>query len=337
MPDATPTSIAPPSPARRNKAWFAVQIAVTAVILWYVGKELVTQWRLFRAAPTVELHPQWWAIGLSCVIILATYAVLIETWRRMVVAWGEELPLADAARIWFVSNLGRYLPGVNQIFTLGAIAELSRRQQVSPAAAAGASVINTAVNIATGFVVALIAGFSALDALSEGHATLGLGVAVILLIGLLLLPTLLPWILGTAQKVTGRQLNLADLPRSAIYISLVGNLIAWAMYGLAFQYFVHGVLGHDAGRSADYIAVWAGAYVMGYLAFLLPAGLGAREGALITGLTLLKLTTAGPAAVISVAARLWLTVLEIVPALIYLARGARPRPQDTTPRDGSIP
>jgi hypothetical protein len=337
LPDATPTSIAPPSPARRNKAWLAVQIAVTAVILWYVGKELVEQWRNFRAAPTVELHPQWWAIALSCAIILATYAVLIETWRRMVVAWGEDLPFADAARIWFLSNLARYLPGVNQIFTIGAIAELSRRRRVSPAAAAGASVINTAVNIATGFVVALIAGFSALDALSEGHATLGLGAAVVLLVGLLLLPTLLPWILGTAQKVTGRQLNLADLPRSAIYISLVGNLVAWTMYGLAFQYFVRGVLGHDVGTPADYIAVWAAAYVMGYLAFLVPAGLGAREGALFTGLTLLNLATAGPAAVISVAARLWLTVLEIVPALIYMARGARPRPQDTTPRDGSIP
>jgi hypothetical protein len=285
----------------------------------------------------VELHPRWAIIALSCVIILATYVVLVETWRRMIVAWGETLSFSDAAHIWFVSNLARYLPGVNQVATLGAVAELSRRRSVSPIAAAGASVINTAVNIATGFVIALLGGFSALNAVSSGHATLGLWVAVVLLGGLLLLPTILPWVLGTAQRVTGRQFGIRSLPQRAMYISLVGNLVAWAMYGLAFEFFVRGMLGHAVGGTLDYVALWAAAYVIGYLAVLLPAGIGVREAALIDGLTLLKLTTAGPAGVIAFAARLWLTVLEIAPALIYLARGARRRPQDTTPRDGTIP
>ncbi|MEO6878162.1 MAG: hypothetical protein ABI205_06740 [Gemmatimonadaceae bacterium] len=276
-------------------------------------------------------------IALSCVVILATYAVLIETWRRMVVAWGEELSFGDAAHIWFVSSLARYLPGVNQIFTLGAVAELSRRRHVSAVAAAGASVINTAMNIASGFVIALLAGFSALNVMSSGHATLGIWVAAVLLAGLLLLPTVLPWVLGTAQRVTGRQFGIGALPQHAMNISLVGNLVAWLMYGLAFQYFVRGVLGHEVGSTLDYVALWAAAYVIGYLVVLLPAGIGAREAALVTGLTTLSLATFGEAGVIAISARLWLTVLEIVPALIYLARGARPRPQDTIPRDGSIP
>ncbi|MDB4874106.1 MAG: hypothetical protein JWM41_552 [Gemmatimonadetes bacterium] len=274
-------------------------------------------------------------IAFSCVIVLATYAVLIETWRRMLAAWGEHLPFGDAARIWFVSNLARYLPGLNQVFVLGALAELARRRRISPAAATGAALINTAVNIASGFVVALLAGFAALDALSGGHATLGIWIAVVLLVGLLLLPSVMPWLLGLVQRTTGRQLGLAVLPRNAIYVSLVGNLVAWTMYGLAFQYFVHGILGHGAGSIADYVAVWSAAYVIGYLALLLPAGVGVREGALVSGLTMLHLATFGPATVVAISARLWLTVLEILPALIYLARGTRPRLQDTTRRDGS--
>jgi hypothetical protein len=286
---------------------------------------LLEQWKAFRAAPSVELHPQWGLVALSCAIIFATYAVLIETWRRILVGWGERLPFGDAAHIWFVSNLARYLPGVSQVFVLGALAELARRRRISPAAAAGAALINTAVNIASGFVIALLAGFTALDKLSNGHATLGVWVAVVLLVGLLLLPNILPRMLAVFQRVTGRQLALGALPRSAIYISLAGNLIAWAMYGLALQFFVRGVIGHDTGSLVDYIAVWAGAYVIGYLAFLLPAGLGAREFALVDGLTMLRLTTAGPAGVIAVAARLWLTVLEIVPALLFLLRRTRSR------------
>jgi glycosyltransferase 2 family protein len=282
----------------------------------------------------MEVHPHWGMIALSCAIVLAAYALLIETWRRILAAWGERLGFGDAARIWLVSGLARYLPGVNQVFVLGAMAELARRRRISPVAATGAAVINTAVNIASGFVIALLAGFAALDRLSKGHATLGIVVAVVLLVGLLILPAALPWILGVVQRVTGRQLALGVLPRSAIYVSLTGNLIAWAMYGLAFQCFARGVTGQFTGALVDYIAVWAGAYVIGYLAFLLPAGLGVREVALIDGLTILRLTTPGPASVIAVSARLWLTVLEIAPALIFLALGTRPRPQATTPRDG---
>jgi uncharacterized membrane protein YbhN (UPF0104 family) len=108
------------------------------------------------------------------------------------------------------------------------------------------------------------------------------------------------------------------------------------MYGLAFQRFVFGVLGQSPGAFGDYVAVWAAAYVIGYLVVLLPAGLGAREGALAAGLPMLQLTTPAAALVIAVSYRLWLTVLEILPAVIYLARGARPQPRDTSRRDGSI-
>lgn len=302
-----------------------------------MGKGLVEQWKTFRAAPTVELHPRWALIALSCIVVLATYAILIETWRRMVVAWGEALPFGDAARMWFISNLARNLPGVGQVAVLGAMAELARRRRISPAAAAGAAVINTAVNIASGFVIALLAGFAALDKLSGGHAAVGVWIAGLMLLGLLVLPSILPWMLGLYQRVMGRQLALGVLPRSAIYVSLAGNLLAWTMYGLAFQCLVRGLTGQDTGSLIEYVAVWAGAYVIGYLAFVLPAGIGVREAALFDGLTKLQLTTGGPAIVIAAVARLWLTVLEILPALIFLALGTRPRPQDTTPRDGSIP
>ena len=273
-------------------------------------------------------------IALSCVVVLATYTVLIETWRRIVIEWGDELSFGDAAPIWFVSNLVRYVPW-GSVLQIGALAELARRRRVSPVAAAGASLINVAVNITTGFVLALSGGFAARNALSAGHRTLGLWAAAILLTALFLLPDILPPMLVRVQRVTGHELALGTLPRRAIYFSLVGNLIAWAMYGLAFELFVRGILGRDVGVIVDFIAVWAGAYVIGYLAFLLPAGAGVREATMIDGLGMLHLSTAGEAGVIAISARLWLTALEIIPALIYLARGARLRPQATAPRDGS--
>jgi glycosyltransferase 2 family protein len=333
LPDATPTSTAPPSPARRRKLWIAAQLVITAIIVWYVGKRLVDQWREFRGTP-IEVHPRWTLIALSCVIVLVAYAVLIETWRRILVAWGDRLAFVDAARIYFISNLGRYVPG--KVWAIGVMAELSRRKQVSPAAAAGSSIISTAVNIATGFVIAFVAGWQAVDRVSKGHALIGVVLAGAVLLGLFALPVILPPARAAIRRLTGRDLEIGTLPHRAIVIAIAGNLLAWALYGAAFQAFAVGVIGHLGGSTLDYMAVYASSYVLGYLALALPGGIFAREAALTTLLQTLQLTNVvGQAAVIAVTSRLWLTLLEIVPALLFLAHGARPRPHPVTARDGS--
>lgn len=272
-------------------------------------------------------------IALSCAIVLAAYAVLIETWRRILAAWGDRLGFVDAARIYFISNLGRYVPG--KVWGIGMMAELSRRKQVSPAAAAGSSIISTVVNIATGFVVALVAGWQAMDRISNGHAFIGVVIAALVLLGLFTLPVVLPTLVGIARRATGRDWTIANLPHRAISIAIVGNLLAWVLYGAAFQAFTAGVIGHATGSMLDYAAVYASSYVLGYLALAMPGGLGARELALTDMLQTLQLANVGQAAIVAGTSRLWLTVLEILPALLFLAHGARPRTQAMTARDGT--
>jgi uncharacterized membrane protein YbhN (UPF0104 family) len=294
---------------------------------------LLQQWKEFRGT-SIEVHPRWALIALSCAVVFAAYAVLIETWRRILLAWGDRLGFVDAARIYFISNLGRYVPG--KVWGIGVMAELSRRKQVSPAAAAGSSIISTLVNIATGFVVALIAGWKAVDRISNGHAVIGGVLAAAMLLGLFALPVALPTIMDLARRATGRNLSVANLPHRAIYIAIVGNLVGWALYGVAFQAFTSGVIGQANGSSLDYVAVYASSYVLGYLALAVPGGLGPREAALTTLLTTLGLVAnVGQAAIVAVTSRLWLTALEIIPALLFLALGARPRPHAMTARDGT--
>jgi hypothetical protein len=264
---------------------------------------------------------------LSAALYLGAFVVLIETWRRIVIAWGDTLSFVDASAIWLVSSLARYLP-YNFVFQIGAIAELSRRRRISPAAASGASLINVAVNVSTGFIIALLAGYDALNTMSNGHAGLGVAVAALLLAGTLALPWLLPRMLGMVRAVTGRELVLGELPIRAIYLSLAGNLVAWVLYGLSYRALVSGIIGVASGPVATYIAVWAGAYVVGYLAFLLPAGAGVREGIQLSALPALGLATDRQAAMIAICMRVLSMILEIVPGLFFLSRGTRSRHQE---------
>jgi len=117
-------------------------------------------------------------------------------------------------------------------------------------------------------------------------------------------------------------------------ISLAVNIVAWLMYGAGFELFVRGVIGAAPGTFADYVTAYAWPYILGYLAILVPGGIGVRDSALAVALGALKLATPPQAVVVTVTSRLWLTVLELVPGFIYLARGARRRPA-TTLRNGS--
>src|SRR5690606_38341070 len=80
------------------------QVAITAVVVWFVGKAIVEQWQEARATGFTVL-PHWGRVVASGILVLAAYAVLIEAWRRMVGGWGAPLGYRHAARIWFVSNL----------------------------------------------------------------------------------------------------------------------------------------------------------------------------------------------------------------------------------------
>lgn len=274
---------------------------------------------------------RWGYVLASGVVVVATYAVLIETWRRILSAWSARIRFADAMRIWFVSNLATYVPGkVWQIIAMGKLAE---RVQVPPAAAASSSIVNVAVNIAVGLAVGVIAGYRGVSAAFEGHSALALALTTAAVAGILSLPLLMPHLTAVARRATGRNIDLGPLPPRAVYIAIAGNVLAWILYGWAFQLLVIGVLGAAPGNLSDYVAAFSLSYVIGYLVFFMPAGAVVRETVQSTALTALVAIDAKNALILAIVSRLWLTLLQVIPGLFFLARSTRLRPE--TPRDGS--
>jgi hypothetical protein len=138
-----------------------------------------------------------------------------------------------------------------------------------------------------------------------------------------------PWI----GRMVGRPVT-ARLPTRAVVYALLGNLAAWLLYGAAFQIFMVGLLGGGAGGYADYLAAYTISYLVGYLALFAPAGIGVREGAMVTVLAYAGLATRPEAALVALASRVWLTLLEVVPGFLFWAYAAvRRRPPTTDPSD----
>jgi len=309
-------------------------LALAAGVLWFAGRAIAAQWEAVRSA-AVEVRPNWGSIAVSGVVVLAAYALLIEIWRGTLGIWGARLPFRDAAHVWFVSNLGRYVPG--KLWQIGAMGVMAQRRGVAPAAAVGSALLLTLVNIAVGFAIVFATGGQVLEASGAGRQTTTVGalatVAIILL--LLAMPAVLPHVSGVIRQVTGRELTLPTVPARAVWLATVGNAAAWLLYGLAFQLLARGVLGRPTGDWLGYTAVYTGSYLVGYLVLFAPGGLVFREAAMVAALVRLGLTTAPEAALLAVASRLWLTVLEIVPGVLFMAfAAARPAPPNS-PRNVS--
>ncbi len=295
-------------------------LALAAVVL--AGRAIVAQWRTFVASGA-HLAPRWPLILLSSGIVLVAYAVLIETWRRTVRAWDADIPWSQAARIWFISNLGRYLPG--KVWQIGAMGVMAQERGVSVIAATGSALVINLVNLLAGFGLVLVTGAEFFEA--RGAATT---LAAILVVGIALAPRIVPWAVRLAGRLLRRSIDVPRLPDRAIWLASVGCIVAWILYGIAFRIFVAGILGSAPGRTTSYIAAFTGSYLAGYIVLFAPGGIGVREGSLIVALGRFGLAQAGAAGVISLTSRLWLTILEVLPGLGYLAadalRARRPTP-----------
>src|SRR5205814_793977 len=84
----TPTAYNLPStasPSPRRWPW-AVQRLVTLAVLAFVGRSITRNWSEFRSLHvTLTIVPGW--IVAAALVVLVTYVMQIESWRRILAGW----------------------------------------------------------------------------------------------------------------------------------------------------------------------------------------------------------------------------------------------------------
>ncbi len=319
MPPYIVASLAMPLPNR----WRWLRAATVLLFVGFAVAVVVGQWDDVRKAAAAA-RILWSHIALATGTVVLAYALLIETWRRTVAAWGERLGWADAARIWFISNLGRYVPG--KVWQIGAMGVLAQERGVSPLAATGSAVVVNIVSVIAGLGVVVATGGRVLARYAGEVAAL----ATVLAVALVVLPLGVTLAMRVYNRFTGRELSLGALPPRALLVALFGTSAAWLLYGIAFRWFALGVGAPPVAGLASYTAAYTLSYLLGYLVLLAPGGIGVREGALVASMTQLDLASVGEATVVALTSRLWLTALEVAPGVLLLALGATRRPAQPT-------
>jgi uncharacterized membrane protein YbhN (UPF0104 family) len=312
----------------RRRLYVVAQLVAAALLLYFVGRTLAEQWDVLTAQ-RLDADLDVSSIALSGALTFGAYALLIQVWRMLITSAGGSLSFWKAARIWSISGLWRYVPG--KVWSIGAMSALAHRENVPAVAAAGTAVLNTVLSIACGIAISMLLAWRWLSALNPGAQPAAILLLVLAVVGLFALPAMVPRLAALAARLAGRDVQLRAPPPWALGLAVAGNVLAWALYGLAFMWLVDGVLGDTVGAPWQYVAVFTASYVVGYLFLLVPGGIGPREAMMIGLMTSLKLATAKEAALVAVVSRVWLTFLEVVPGLVLLALQGASRPPSTEP------
>jgi uncharacterized membrane protein YbhN (UPF0104 family) len=233
-------------------------------------------------------------------------------WRMLLAALGSHVALRDAGAVFFVGQLGKYVPG--SVWSFAVQAQLGRRHGVPVRSSVTASALFLVLHTFSGLLLggALAAGGVVGTDLGRGWWLL---VAVICAAALT--PPVLRFLGDRLAGVGGRTtFGLGDLLRSLALMTGV-----WACYGACLWV----LLPLDRPAPEDVlaaVAAFALAHAAGVLLVLAPAGLGAREAVLIA---LLAPTVGVPdAAAVALLARVVHTAADF--ALAAAAAGwARPR------------
>ena len=298
----------------RPKVWRVVQFVAGALVVGLAVRTVALNWQSLRTQPIDwQFSPPW--ILASILVVFASYAVLIEAWRRVVLSMGERLPFATAARIWFLASLGKYVPG--KVWALAGAAVLAKRAGVEPSAAVAGAVVLQLLALASGAAVVALTARDAFQSVGQGAEPVLAAVILLSILGVAAL---------TSQSLLDRvgRLLPSSWPRLrairpvVLASAFLANAAAWAAYGVALLMLARGLL-PDAGLTlAQSIGVFTCSYLVGFLALFAPAGLGPRESVFL--LMLAGEIGLKPAAALALASRLLLTGTELLPAIPLLFR-----------------
>lgn len=297
------------------KRWgLAGQLALAGLLLWLIGRAVATRWEEFRAADLqVSLALPW--LVLSAVLTVVTFAVLIQSWRVVLAGWQQHLAGRELAEIWFVANLGRYVPG--KIWSVAGLIVLATRKGVEGWAASAGAVVVQALGLVTAVAVAVatLPGVAAGFRLAAAGATAG-GVVALL----------------SSSRVTrflaARVPRLAELrPVPPLVLAAAAGfaLLGWAGYGAALWALASGLGFRGMLPIGLATGAFALAYTAGLLALFAPGGILVREGVLVALLS--PSLGAGPALAIGLGSRLILTLVELVVALPFVVTWTRSTPR----------
>lgn len=280
-------------------------ILLVAGLLAYVGYGFWNNWGRIRIYP--------WRLNLplfllSTISIFISYIFFLILWRFLLAMMGQSISFRTGYRIWFLSQIGKYLPGrvwsvVGRILLMHS---------------AGMGRLFSGVNLLYEIMLFTLGGLIFfVMTLPSWESNSGLVPSYIVWITILTLcvmlhPRIVRTIISLGLKfMEGRiQVWKSPLRYTHLLLLLIFYVGVWGIIGLSFFLFFSSIQRVSLNQLPVLAGIFVFSWIAGNLAFLAPAGIGVREGTMLYLLG--KFYPPEIALVSTIGARMWITVVELI-------------------------
>ncbi|MBT9255942.1 flippase-like domain-containing protein [Phycicoccus sp. MAQZ13P-2] len=283
---------------------YGLLVLVLAAVVWALaGSWDEVSRELGRMSPP--------AVVLALVLTLGAPLCTLVGWRILLADLGTRLPLAPAASVFFVGQLGKYVPG--SVWTVLAQAEMGTKLGVPRRRMAVTGLLSIGLAILCGSLLGVVA-LPRLLARGSSPVTAWVVVAAVVVGAVLFWPRLLNAMVALGLRVLRREPLDHELGGRAVLATAAWFTGAWVSAGLGVAVLVRSL---QPAASLTDLAVagvcgFALASAAGQLSVLVPAGVGVRDGVL--ALLLVTFMPLSAATAVVVVARFLAIVADLLVA-----------------------
>ena len=276
-----------------------VAVAVVVALVWGVARN----W--------TEISQDLQRVSIGALLLsfvpaaLGTWLTMVG-WRVILADLGSPLHLAPAGGVFFVGQLGKYLPG--SVWTVLVQADMASHLHVPRRRTGVTGLVTIGLSVLTGLLV----GLPALPLLLQRSAgSSGWLLLAVPLLVVLVWPALLNRLIAWGLRVLRREPLEETLSTRAILTTVGLYALAWVLFGVHILVLALAV-GGGTGVTLASLAGYALAGSLGMLTVILPAGLGARDGILAIVLASAMPLSAGTA--VALVSRFVVTLVDVLAA-----------------------
>ena len=292
----------------RGKTQTIITAVVVAAILFFLIRFLVSNW---RQVATFNFTFTYSYLILSFPVLFVFFFLRVYAWQTILRKMQITLSLIKCLKVSFLSMMGKYLPG--KVWTVLGKVYLSDKEGIPKAEAFTSVVIEIVIEIVASIFFFFFYLFSLMEQPLLSTKVLYL-LALILVGGLVFLH---PRVFYTVLNAFLRTLKKETIPEAIKYRDIIQIFLLYIVIvlvqGIAFYLLVNALLYVPLQNLIGLTACFAVAGALGTLSFFAPSGLGVREG--ILALLLSTYILSPVAVLISLLARIWVTLAEVTCAL----------------------
>jgi uncharacterized membrane protein YbhN (UPF0104 family) len=276
-------------------ALLLLAFALCAVAVWSQRQQLTDA--------LTRLH--WYTVLLAELAVAAAMVFVMQSWRVLLVDLGSDLPVPAAARIFYLSQLGKYVPG--SVWPLLAQVELGREHKVPARRSATVGVLIIVLSVAAGLLAALVTLPLAGGGLAGRYWW---AFAAVLPLLAVLHPRVLNPLLAWGFRLIRREPPGEPLSTSGVIRSICWSLLGWLAYGGQVWLLAHDLGAGGARLLPLSVGGFALAWVAGLVLVIAPAGAGVREAVLVA--VLAPALSAGAALLVALVSRLLMSFADLL-------------------------